>query len=151
MYRFQNVVLRCPTPRLHCFLSSYWPSFRFLSFMAFLIHFIQLFFSLPRALFCFGIHFNAVLRNLPFAIIWTCPYHASWFMMCNLQKQNYWNSSNAIVSVLYDVTSRPSNTSHWQYVPSPYLYCTLSSHAQFMSCWLGSRYGSHLRILYISL
>jgi len=28
--RFQNVVLRCQTPRLHCFLSSHWPSFRFL-------------------------------------------------------------------------------------------------------------------------
>ena len=25
MYRFQNVFLRCPTPRLHCFLSSHWP------------------------------------------------------------------------------------------------------------------------------
>ena len=24
--RFQNVVLRCPTPRFHCFLSSHWPS-----------------------------------------------------------------------------------------------------------------------------
>ena len=35
-YRFQNVFLRCPTPRLHCYLSSHWPSFRFLSFMAFL-------------------------------------------------------------------------------------------------------------------
>ena len=30
IYRFQNVFLRCPTPRLHCFLSSHWPSFRFL-------------------------------------------------------------------------------------------------------------------------
>ena len=35
MYRFQNVVLRCPTPRLHCFLFSHWHSFRFLSFVAF--------------------------------------------------------------------------------------------------------------------
>jgi len=26
--------LRCPTLRLHCFLSSHWPSFRFLSLMA---------------------------------------------------------------------------------------------------------------------
>ena len=59
--RFQNVVLRCLTPRLHCFLSSHWPSFRFLSFMAFLIPSIQFFFGLPRALFCFGIHFNAIL------------------------------------------------------------------------------------------
>ena len=35
--RFQNLVLRCPTHRLHCFLSSHWPSFRFLSFIVFLI------------------------------------------------------------------------------------------------------------------
>ena len=51
VYRFQDVFLRCPTPRLHCFLSSHWPSFRFLSFMAFLISSIQFFFGLPRALF----------------------------------------------------------------------------------------------------
>ena len=51
IYRFQNVFLRCPTPRLHCFLSSHWPSFRFLSFMTFLIPSIQFFFGLPRALF----------------------------------------------------------------------------------------------------
>jgi hypothetical protein len=31
IYKFQNVFLRCPTPRLHCFLSSHSPSFRFLS------------------------------------------------------------------------------------------------------------------------
>ena len=67
--RFQNVVLRWPTPRLYCFLSSRWPSFRFLSFMAFLIPSIQFFFGLPRAVFCFGIHFNAILSNLPFAIL----------------------------------------------------------------------------------
>ena len=77
--RFQNVVLRCPTPRLHCFLSSHWPSFMFLSFMAFLIPSIQFFFGLPCALFCFGIHFNAILGNLPSAILWTWPYHVSWF------------------------------------------------------------------------
>ena len=77
--RFQNVFLRCPTPRLHRFLSSHWPSFRFLSFMVFLIPSIQFFFSLPRALFCFGIHFNAILGNLPSAILWTWPYHVSWF------------------------------------------------------------------------
>ena len=63
--QFQNVVLYCPTPRLHCFLSSHWPSFRFISFMAFLIPSIQFFFSLPRAVFCFSIHFSAVFRNLP--------------------------------------------------------------------------------------
>jgi len=37
--------------RHHCFPSSHWPSFRFLSFMAFLIPSIQFFFGLPRALF----------------------------------------------------------------------------------------------------
>jgi len=67
--RLQNVFLRCPTPRLHCFLSSHWPSFRFLSFMAFLVFSIQIFFGLPRALFCFGIHFNAILGNLPPTIL----------------------------------------------------------------------------------
>ena len=77
--RFQNVVLRCPTPRLHYFLSSHWISFRFLSFTAFLIPSIQSFFGLPRVLFCFGIHFNAILGNLPSAILWTWPYHVSWF------------------------------------------------------------------------
>ena len=76
---FQNVFLRCPTPRLHCFLSSHWPSFKFLSFMAFLIPSIQFFFGLPRALFCFGYHFNTILGNLPSAILWTWPYHVSWF------------------------------------------------------------------------
>ena len=69
IYRFQNIFLRCPTPRLHCFISSHWPSFRFLSFMAFLIPSIQFFFGLPHALFCFGILFSAVLGNLPSAIL----------------------------------------------------------------------------------
>jgi hypothetical protein len=32
--------------------------------MAFLVPSIQFFFSLPRALFCFGIHFNAILGNV---------------------------------------------------------------------------------------
>ena len=77
--RFQYVVLCCPTPRLHCFLSSHWPSFRFLSFMAFLIPSNQFFFGLPHALFCFCIHFIAILGNLPSAILWTWPYHVSWF------------------------------------------------------------------------
>jgi len=77
--RFQNLVLRFPTPRLHCFLSSHWPSHRFLSFMAFLIPSTQLFFGLPRALFCFVIHFNVILGNLPSAILWTWPYDVSWF------------------------------------------------------------------------
>ena len=65
--------------RLHCFLSSHWPSFKFLSFMAFLIPSIQFFFGLPRALVYFGLHFNAILGNLPSAILWTWPYHVSWF------------------------------------------------------------------------
>jgi len=76
---FKTFFLRCPTPRLHCFLSSHWPSFRFLSFMAFFIPSIQFFFGLPRALFCFGIHFNAILGSLSSAILWTWPQHVSWF------------------------------------------------------------------------
>ena len=79
VFRFQNVVLRCRTLRLHCFLSSHWPSFKFLSFVAFLIPSIQFFFGLPRALFCFGNHFNVILGNLLSAILWTWPYHVSWF------------------------------------------------------------------------
>ena len=79
IYRFQNVFLCCRTPTLHCPLSSHWPSFRFLSFMASFIPSIQFFFGLPRALFCFGIHFSAILGNLPSAILWTWPYHVSWF------------------------------------------------------------------------
>ena len=79
VYRFQNVFLRCPTPRLHWFLSSHWPSFSFLSCMAFFIPSIQFFFGFPRILLCFGIHFNAILGNLSSAIRWTWPYHVSWF------------------------------------------------------------------------
>ena len=79
IYQVQNVFLRCPTPRLHCFPSSHWPSFRFLSFMAFFIPSIQFFFGLPRTLFCFGIHFNSILGSLSSAILWTWPYHVSWF------------------------------------------------------------------------
>ena len=67
--RFRNVVLRYRTPRLHRFLSSHWLSFRFLSFMALFIPFIQFFFGLPRAPFCFGIQFNAILDNLPSSIL----------------------------------------------------------------------------------
>ena len=77
--RFQNVFLHCPTPRLHRFLSSHCPSCRFLSLMAILIPSIQFFFGLPCALFCFGIHLNAILGNLPSAILCTWPYHVSCF------------------------------------------------------------------------
>jgi hypothetical protein len=73
------VFLRCPKPRLHIFLSSHWTSLRILSVMAFFIPSIQFFFSLPRALFCFGIQFTALLCNLLSAILWTWPYHVSWF------------------------------------------------------------------------
>ena len=93
--RFQNVVLRCLTPRLHCFLFSHWPSFRFLSFMTFLITSIQFFFGLPRALFCFGIHFSAILGNLPSAIPWTWPYNVSWPQF-NMQKKTIYSSLNNI-------------------------------------------------------
>jgi hypothetical protein len=53
VYRFQNVFLRCPTPRLLCFLSSHWPSFRFISCMAFFIPSIQFFFGLPCIVFMY--------------------------------------------------------------------------------------------------
>jgi hypothetical protein len=33
--------------------------------MAFFIPSIQVFFGLPRAHFCFGVHFSAILGNLP--------------------------------------------------------------------------------------
>ena len=79
IYWFQNVVLHCPAPRLHCFLSSHWSSFRFLSFMALLIPSIQFFFGLPHALFCFTTHFIAILCYLPSAILWIWPYHVNWF------------------------------------------------------------------------
>jgi len=36
--------------------------------MAFFNPSIPFFFGLPRALFCFGIHFNAILDNLSYAI-----------------------------------------------------------------------------------
>ena len=35
--------------------------------------------SVFLVLSCFGIHFNAILGNLPSAIRWTWPYHVSWF------------------------------------------------------------------------
>ena len=79
IYRFPNVFLRCPTPRLHCFLSSHWPSFRF---MAFSIPSIQFFFGLRCAPFCFGILFNTILGNLPSGILWTWPYYVSW--LCSI-------------------------------------------------------------------
>jgi len=82
IYRDENVFLRCPTPRLHCFLSSHWPSYRFPLFMAFFILSIQFFFGLPRVLFCFGIHFNAILGSLFSAILWTWPYYVSW--LCSI-------------------------------------------------------------------
>jgi len=79
VYRFQNAFLHCPKPILLYLLSSHWPSLRFLSFMAFLIPSVQFFFCLSRARFCFGIHFNAILSNLPSTILWTWLYHVSWF------------------------------------------------------------------------
>ena len=40
-----KLFLRCPTPRLHCFLSSHWPSFCFLSFSLKYLH-------LDEGIFC---------------------------------------------------------------------------------------------------
>ena len=58
------------TTGLHlCFFRS-WPSLYLPS---------TFFLGLPRALFCFRIHFNVILYNLPSAILWTLPYHVRWF------------------------------------------------------------------------
>jgi len=71
--RFQYVVRRLDSTAsylptgLHLGFFRSWPSLYLPS---------NFFFGLPRALFCFGIHFNA---NLPSAILWTWPYHVSWF------------------------------------------------------------------------
>ena len=61
--------LHYPTNRLHCFISPHWPSFRFLSFIAFLLLSIQFSFSLPRAVLCFDIHFSVILDNFLSAIL----------------------------------------------------------------------------------
>jgi hypothetical protein len=37
--------------------------------MAFFVPAIQFLFGLPRDFFCFGIHFNAILGNLPSAVL----------------------------------------------------------------------------------
>jgi hypothetical protein len=47
--------------------------------MAFLIPSIQFFCVFSRAVFCFGIHYSAVLGNLFSVVLWTWPYHVSWF------------------------------------------------------------------------
>jgi len=101
IYRFQNVFLRCPTPTLHCFLSSHWPSFRFLSFMIFFIPSIQFFFGLPRALFGFGIHFNAILGSLSSAILWTWPYHVSW--ICSISSPICFLVVNFLIPSFLDI------------------------------------------------
>ena len=69
IYRVQNVFLRCPTPRLHCFLSSHWPSFMFLSFMAFFIPSIQFYYAVR--------HLDSTASYLPtglhFGLFRSCP------------------------------------------------------------------------------
>ena len=53
---------------LHLGLFRSWPS----------LYLPSSFSSVFFVLFCFGIHFNAILGNLPSAILWTWPYHVSW-------------------------------------------------------------------------
>ena len=55
--------------------ASYLPTGLHIGFfrMAFLKLSIQFFFGLSRALFCFGIHFTAILGYLPSTILWTWP------------------------------------------------------------------------------
>jgi len=115
IYRFQTVFIRCPTPRLYCSLSSHWPSFRFLSFMAFFIPSTQFFFGLPRALFCFGIHFNAILGNLPSAII------------CSKNKHSLHScvSMKTVIGRLTTLLCQYEN-SHWVSHNTPVLVCRRS-------------------------
>jgi hypothetical protein len=89
LYRFQNAFLHCPTPRLHCFLSSHWPLCRFLSFMAILVPSIQFFFRSSSCCLYFGIHFNAILCNLPSAIqanLPTLKHPYKSCKLCNLER-----------------------------------------------------------------
>ena len=86
---FQNV-LCCPTPRLHCFLSSHWPSFRFHSFMAFPYNFHPVFLRssscfvlfrhptkyqnfMTQLIFSTYVFFSH--RNLKLPICWICDEH----------------------------------------------------------------------------
>ena len=68
VHRFQNVFLRCPTPRLHCFLSSHRPSFRFLSFIAFLF--------LPSSFTCvfLVLSFVSASTSMLFWVIFFLPF-----------------------------------------------------------------------------
>jgi len=86
--------------------------------MAFLIPSIQFLFGLPRALFCFGIHFNAVLGNLPSAIHWTWPYHVSWFCSKKNLDKGKTDTGNYLLS------ETKSNT-----------WCWSSGVQQFLGLW----------------
>ena len=57
-------------------------------------------FGLPRALFCFGIHFNAILGSLPSAILWIWPYHVSWF--CSISF--IFVSSNPVCCLIFHIS-----------------------------------------------
>jgi len=117
VYRVQNVFLHCPTPRLYCFLSSHWPSVRFLSFMAFFIPSIQFFFGLPRAHFYFGIHFNAILGSLSCSILYKIKYYiiSVYFSSVNY-KNNKWTgiSSSSSSSSSNNSISTSSSSSNPQ-------------------------------------
>jgi len=73
-------VLRCPTPRLHCFLSSHGPSFRFLSFMALYplsnfssVFLVLSFVSVSTSVHFLNIHFNSILPPTPASPMWFFP------------------------------------------------------------------------------
>ena len=99
MYQVQNVFLRCPTPRLHCFLSSHWPSFRFLSSMAFFIPSIQFFFGLPRALFLFS-----ASTLMLFGVVFLLPFfehgHTMWAGFKDIYPDNNYTGSPENLTLL---------------------------------------------------
>ena len=84
VFRFQNVVLRCLTPRLHCFLFFHWPSFRFIPFMAFLKPSIQFFFFVLKFYSLFQIFFS----------------HFIWIYDVYLACHNLWKSHSQILKLL---------------------------------------------------
>ena len=99
MYQVQNVFLRCLTPRLHCFLSSHWPSFRFLSSMAFFIPSIQFFFGLPRALFLFS-----ASTLMLFGVVFLLPFfehgHTMWAGFKDIYPDNNYTGSPENLTLL---------------------------------------------------
>ena len=92
-------------------IASYLPTglhLGFFSFMTFLIPSIQFFFGLPRALFCFGIHFSAILGNLP-----DSRSRCQWYMASKQDRHPYavlqWYDFSSFCSVsIFSCSSLPA-------------------------------------------